>query len=80
MVSATKLEACTNYCGCPENGGRSLKGFAEETSEQRIKDGNELSSGKGYIRQNKAHTQRTNVRRMQSWEQGVKCQKIRPKR
>lgn len=47
MVSAAKAEACTNDCGCPAHGGGSLTGFTEETSEQRIKEEDELPSGKG---------------------------------
>lgn len=66
MVNSAKLEACTDYCRCPENSARSLKGFTEETSEQRAEGGNEPPSGKGYIRQNKARTERANVWRMQS--------------
>lgn len=44
----------------------------EEVSEQNLKDGNVLPSSKEHSKQNKTHTQRTNVWSMQSGEQGDK--------
>lgn len=59
----------------PESDGGNRKGFTEETSEQRLKGGNELLRAKGYSRRNKINTHTTNVCRMQSQEQGGKYQK-----
>lgn len=52
----------------PESDGGNWKGFTEETSEQRLKSGNELLRAKGYSRRNKLNTHTTNVWRMPSQE------------
>lgn len=41
----------------PESDGGNLEGFTEETSEQRLKGGNEWLRAKGYSRRNKINTQ-----------------------
>lgn len=35
MLNDAKIETRINYCGCPESDGGNLKGFTEETPEQR---------------------------------------------